>query len=140
MPITIQLTGATAQEVAEMVAQLAKVLPTIDPKDIAEHTVVSTLDEPVEVKTVEVKEPVKETKPKKQEPKAEAKVEPKAEPKPEQTETFTLESVRSLLSTLSQSGKQAEVKELIASMGATKLTEIDPSKFAEIMDKARALA
>jgi hypothetical protein len=51
----------------------------------------------------------------------------------------SLEDVRTILGQLSQSGKQAEVKNLIASFGATKLTEVDKSKYADLMAAAEAL-
>jgi hypothetical protein len=44
-----------------------------------------------------------------------------------------------MLSTLSQSGKQSEVRQLIALYGATKLTEIDPANYQDLIDKAGAL-
>ena len=76
-----------------------------------------------------------EAKPKKQ----------KEEPKTEEIELAapakapTLEDVRALLGTLSQQGKQAEVKKLIASFGATKLTEIDKASYADVLTQAEAL-
>lgn len=53
--------------------------------------------------------------------------------------TYTLVGVRSKLAGISQAGKQAQVKALIESFGAAKLTEIDPSQYAEVMKKAEAL-
>ncbi len=98
------------------------------------------------------REPVGEDKPKRT---RKAKAEPaKAEPakKPETVEetiipdevgedepTYTLVEVRSKLAGLSQAGKQAQVKALIESFGAAKLTEIDPSQYAAVMKKAEAL-
>jgi hypothetical protein len=66
---------------------------------------------------------------------------PNAKPKPkaEEAPTATLEDVRKMLSTLSQSGKQSEVRQLIALYGATKLTEIDPANYQDLIDKAGAL-
>lgn len=76
-----------------------------------------------------------------------AKKEPKSEPKEElpatvATETnvtVTLEDVRGKLATLSQTGKAKEVKQLIASYGATKLTEIPTEQYAEVLAKAEEL-
>jgi predicted RNase H-like HicB family nuclease len=79
-----------------------------------------------------------------------AKVEPAKEPETveetiipdevgEDEPTYTLVEVRSKLAGLSQAGKQAQVKALIESFGAAKLTEIDPSQYAEVMKKAEAL-
>ena len=51
----------------------------------------------------------------------------------------TLEAVRSLLARKSQSGKQKEVKALIAKYGVIKLTEIDPVNFPKLLQEAEAL-
>lgn len=53
--------------------------------------------------------------------------------------TFTLVEVRAKLAGLSQAGKQAQVKALIESFGAAKLTDIDPAKYAAVMKQAEAL-
>lgn len=53
--------------------------------------------------------------------------------------TYTLEQVRAKLAAISQSGKSAEMKQLIASFGATKLTDISADKYPELMKKAEAL-
>lgn len=53
--------------------------------------------------------------------------------------TFTLVEVRAKLAGLSQAGKQAQVKALIESFGAAKLTEIDPAKYAAVMKQAEVL-
>ena len=52
---------------------------------------------------------------------------------------FTLEDVRGVLANKSRSGKTAEVKELIVSFGADKLSSINPSDYAELMKKAEVL-
>lgn len=52
---------------------------------------------------------------------------------------YTLEQVREKLVGLSQTGKQLEVKELIASFGVQKLTDIPNEKYAEVMSKAESL-
>ena len=53
--------------------------------------------------------------------------------------TITLEQVRAKLTAISRSGKQAEVKGLIAKFGATKLTDLTADKFAGILTAAEAL-
>lgn len=82
-----------------------------------------------------------------------AKPEPAKEPEPgidedivvlddepaEDEPTFTLVEVRAKLAGLSQAGKQAQVKALIESFGAAKLTDIDPAKYAAVMKQAEAL-
>jgi LAS superfamily LD-carboxypeptidase LdcB len=77
-----------------------------------------------------------EAKPKKA--KADKPAEPVAEESKAQT-NITLDDVRIALGNLSQAGKQAEVKTLIASFGATKLSEITSDKYAELMAQAEAL-
>jgi LAS superfamily LD-carboxypeptidase LdcB len=92
------------------------------------------------VKPVEVEATIEkleaEAKPKKA--KADKPVEPVAEEPKAQT-NITLDDVRIALGNLSQAGKQAEVKTLIASFGATKLSEITSDKYAELMAQAEAL-
>ncbi|MGD9678402.1 MAG: hypothetical protein AB7V16_08675 [Vulcanibacillus sp.] len=51
----------------------------------------------------------------------------------------TLEDVRSKLAQLAQSGKQKQVKELIESFGASKLTEIPEEKFGELLRAAEGI-
>ena len=53
--------------------------------------------------------------------------------------TYTLVEVRAKLAGLSQAGKQAQVKALIESFGAAKLTDIDPARYAAVMQQAEAL-
>ena len=49
---------------------------------------------------------------------------------------LTLAEVRSRLADLSRKGFTAQIRELLASYGATKLSEVDPKHYAEIMDRA----
>ena len=51
----------------------------------------------------------------------------------------TLEEVRAVLANKSQSGKQKEVKALIATYGVAKLTAIDPTHFSELIQRAEQL-
>lgn len=51
----------------------------------------------------------------------------------------TLEDVRGVLANLSQGGKAAEVKSLIAQFKAAKLTEIPADKYAEVLAAAKEL-
>lgn len=85
----------------------------------------------------------KEEAPKKEAVKVE-KQEEKAEEKEtssagEDKPSITLETVRGKLAALSQSGKQAQVKELISSFGVKKLTAIPEEKYAELLEKAEAI-
>ncbi|MBU5594890.1 hypothetical protein KQI76_06905 [Amphibacillus sp. MSJ-3] len=72
----------------------------------------------------------KEVEPKEDQPKKVDK--PKKEGKP----TVTLEVVRTKLAELAQAGKQAEVKELITSFEAKKLSDIKVEDYAELLKKA----
>ena len=66
--------------------------------------------------------------------------EPEEQPEPAAEETpVKLETVRATLAGKSQAGKQKEVKALIASYGVSKLTEISPVLFAELLQKAEQL-
>ena len=56
-----------------------------------------------------------------------------------QEKTYTLEEVRAKLAALSRSGKQAQIKEIIASFGVNKLTEIPAEKYPEVMAKAEKI-
>ena len=65
---------------------------------------------------------------------------PEPQPEPDAVETpVKLETVRATLAGKSQAGKQKEVKALIASYGVSKLTEISPAFFAELLQKAEQL-
>ncbi|TLN00389.1 hypothetical protein FDZ73_19595 [bacterium] len=59
-----------------------------------------------------------------------------AEPATPTTPTVSLEEVRAKLAALSQSGKQAQVKELITKFGASKLTDIPAEKYSELLEEA----
>jgi|GEM_PF-1083481 len=62
------------------------------------------------------------------------------ETKPVETKpVVTLEAVREKLTAISRAGKKTEVKELITSFGAEKLTDIPEDKYAEVLEAAEAL-
>jgi len=71
--------------------------------------------------------------------KAEAPVETPAPEVAVETPDITLEQVRAKLTELSQGGKAADVKSLIAKFGAAKLTDIKPDNYAAILADAEAL-
>ncbi|WP_129288932.1 hypothetical protein [Trueperella pyogenes] len=52
----------------------------------------------------------------------------------------SLEQVRTVLARLSQAGHTAQVRELIQAAGAVKLSEVDPSKFGQLLEQAEAIA
>ena len=51
----------------------------------------------------------------------------------------TLEEVRAVLAQLSQAGKAADVKNLITTFGAAKLTEIPADKYSDVLAAAQEL-
>lgn len=52
----------------------------------------------------------------------------------------SLEQVRTVLARLSQAGHTAQVRELIQAAGANKLSEVDPSKYGQLLEEAEAIA
>ena len=50
-----------------------------------------------------------------------------------EAQALTLEEVRAELSKLSRAGKTAVVRQLLAGVGAAKLSEVDPSKYWLLM-------
>jgi hypothetical protein len=63
---------------------------------------------------------------------------PKAETKPE-PKPIKLETVRAALAEKSRAGHTAEVRELLQKHGAAKLSEIDPSHYADLLKEAEGL-
>lgn len=63
---------------------------------------------------------------------------PKAVPK-EKPKVLTLEEVRHRMTVIAQAGHSAEVKALITKYGARKLSDIDPSRYEELLKEADAL-
>lgn len=64
-----------------------------------------------------------------------------AEQEKEETpdEEITLEYVRAVLAEVTRAGKQKELKALLNSFNANKLTEVDPSDYGELVKKAGGL-
>lgn len=61
------------------------------------------------------------------------------EPKPPAPKPLTLEAVRAVLTEKSRSGHTAKVRELLEKHGASKLSEIDPDKYAALLAEAEVL-
>ena len=59
-------------------------------------------------------------------------------PKPTEA-PLTLESVRAVLAEKSRSGFTAEIKFLLEKYGAAKLSEIDPSKYHDLLEEVKVL-
>ena len=58
---------------------------------------------------------------------------------PESAPEVKLEQVRSVLADKSRSGKTAEVRSLLEKFGATKLSEIEPVKYPDLLKEAEVL-
>ena len=63
---------------------------------------------------------------------------PKAAPK-EKPKTPAFEEVRHRMTVIAQAGYSAEVKALITKYGARKLSDIDPSRYEDLLKEADAL-
>lgn len=81
---------------------------------------------------------VQETKPKKASKKAEKAPEPEPQPEPEAAPALTLEDVRASLAAVVKSGGSAKVRDALAGMGVSKLSDLDPSRFGELLEAVNA--
>lgn len=59
---------------------------------------------------------------------------------PTEEPSVSMEDVRAKLATLVKDGKQAAVKELLASFGASKLSDVPAERYGELMQKASEIA
>ena len=81
---------------------------------------------------------VQETKPKKAPKKAEKAPEPEPQPEPEAAPALTLEDVRASLAAVVKNGGSAKVRDALAGMGVSKLSDLDPSRFGELLEAVNA--
>lgn len=81
---------------------------------------------------------VQETKPKKAPKKAEKAPEPEPQPEPEAAPALTLEDVRASLAAVVKNGGSAQVRDALAAMGVSKLSDLDPSRFGELLEAVNA--
>ena len=81
---------------------------------------------------------VQETKPKKAPKKAEKAPEPEPQPEVEAAPTLTLEDVRASLAAVVKNGGSAQVRDALAAMGVSKLSDLDPSRFSELLEAVNA--
>lgn len=122
MSFSIQAT--TAHELASGIRELAAIIGAAE-TDIAGDVKAAEPAPRSESKAEPEPEPQPEPQP---EPK------PKAEPEPKPT--ASIEAVRLKLAELVQAGKQAEVKQLLESFGAAKLSDVPPERHDELLAKA----
>ena len=81
---------------------------------------------------------VQETKPKKAPKKAAKAPEPEPQPEVEAAPTLTLEDVRASLAAVVKNGGSAKVRDALAGMGVSKLSDLDPSRFGELLEAVNA--
>ena len=81
---------------------------------------------------------VQETKPKKAPKKAVKAPEPEPQPEPEAAPALTLEDVRASLAAVVKNGGSAKVRDALADMGVSKLSDLDPSRFGELLEAVNA--
>lgn len=81
---------------------------------------------------------VQETKPKKAPKKAVKAPEPEPQPEVEAAPTLTIEDVRASLAAVVKSGGSAKVRDALADMGVSKLSDLDPSRFGELLEAVNA--
>jgi hypothetical protein len=62
-----------------------------------------------------------------------------AEKPKEEKKSVTLEEVRSVLAEKTRAGKTAEVKELLTKFGVNKLSELDASKYDELLKETEGI-
>lgn len=81
---------------------------------------------------------VQETKPKKATKKAVKAPEPEPQPEVEAAPALTLEDVRASLAAVVKNGGSAKVRDALADMGVSKLSDLDPSRFSELLEAVNA--
>lgn len=81
---------------------------------------------------------VQEAKPKKAAKKGAKAPEPEPQPEVEAAPTLTLEDVRASLAAVVKNGGSAKVRDALAGMGVSKLSDLDPSRFGELLEAVNA--
>lgn len=81
---------------------------------------------------------VQEAKPKKAAKKAEKAPEPEPQPEAEAAPTLTLEDVRASLAAVVKNGGSAKVRDALAGMGVSKLSDLAPERFGELLEAVNA--
>ena len=81
---------------------------------------------------------VQETKPKKAAKKAEKAPEPEPQPEVEAAPTLTLEDVRASLAAVVKNGGSAKVRDALGDLGVSKLSDLAPERFSELLEAVNA--
>ena len=84
------------------------------------------------------KKAVKAPEPKKAAKKAVKAPEPEPQPEPEAAPALTLEDVRASLAAVVKSGGSAKVRDALADMGVSKLSDLAPERFSELLEAVNA--
>ena len=81
---------------------------------------------------------VKETKPKKAPKKAVKAPEPEPQPETEAAPALTIEDMRATLTAVVKNGGSAKVRDALAAMGVSKLSDLAPERFSELLEAVNA--
>lgn len=81
---------------------------------------------------------VQETKPKKAPKKAVKAPEPEPQPEVEAAPALTIEDVRASLAAVVKNGGSAQVCDALAAMGVSKLSDLAPERFSELLEAVNA--
>lgn len=81
---------------------------------------------------------VQETKPKKAPKKAAKAPEPEPQPEVEAAPALTIEDVRASLAAVVKNGGSAKVRDALADMGVSKLSDLAPERFSELLEAVNA--
>ena len=81
---------------------------------------------------------VQETKPKKATKKAAKAPEPEPQPEVEAAPALTIEDVRASLAAVVKNGGSAKVRDALADMGVSKLSDLAPERFSELLEAVNA--
>ena len=81
---------------------------------------------------------VQETKPKKAAKKAAKAPEPEPQPEVEAAPALTIEDVRASLAAVVKNGGSAKDRDALAGMGVSKLSDLAPERFSELLEAVNA--
>lgn len=151
MKITVDVNINTAPELTNAILSLATAMAgfslvsvnncSCDPEPVEETKSKSEFSFPLPgaEETAEPNQDPEKTEPETEPDPAVAEAEAEPELETEQAPVYTLEQVRAKLAALSQAGKQAQVKKLIAACGVNKLTGVPVGNYANLMAAAEEL-
>jgi len=124
----VPLIDALSQSISEIAAILKEDVQSAAPEDTTQVQIPKT-----ENATSRPKKP--NTKKKEEAVAADSS----ADSSEENKAVYTIEQVRAVLAEKSQSGLTAQVKDLLQSFGSVKLSGIDPARYGELIEAAKAL-